>query len=163
VDAVDDFDAALDWVQAHDTCDLARKAVVEGGGPLLPRAPQSTCSECCEVNDAVTWLHRSPNHLRLEAELDRPGFLVLSQVWYADWRAEVDGQPARLWKTDAVLSGLYLVPGKHVVSLDYCPVWTWIGGGVSLAALIAVCLVGFGRKRKQCRTINDDKRQRGAV
>ena len=108
VEPVEDFSAALEWVQTHD---VARAAAVEAGRPLASG----------EVQAEAAWVRRSPNQLVLDVTLDRSGFLVLSQVWYPGWRAEVDGQPVAVWRADGVLSGVYLEPGSHVVEFTYWP------------------------------------------
>ncbi len=126
------FDAALEWAQTHD---VARAAAVEAGRPLASG----------EVQAEVAWVRRSPNQLVLDVTLDRAGFLVLSQVWYPGWRAEVDGQPVTLWRAYGVLSGVYLEPGGHTVSFVYWPRLTWVGVGVSG---ITLGVLGWAWKRK---------------
>jgi hypothetical protein len=108
VEPVEDLDAALEWAQTHD---VARTAAVESGRPLASG----------QVQAEVAWVRRSPNQLVLDVTLDRAGFLVLSQVWYPGWRAEVDGQPVTLWRAYGVLSGVYLEQGSHVVEFTYWP------------------------------------------
>ena len=66
-------------------------------------------------------------------------------MWYPGWRAEVDGQPVALWRTDGVLSGVYLEPGGHTVSFVYWPRLTWVGVGVSG---ITLGVLGWAWKRK---------------
>jgi len=153
VESVESFDAALKWVQARDVCALAHSAVVEDGDRLpasILSQPSSQCrSDRFDSRDEIAWLSISPNRLELEATLEHPGFLVLSQVWYSDWCVEVDGQPRQLWRTDAVLSGVYLDPGEHVVSFVYRPRWTWISACASAATLGVLCLWVFYWKRKQ--------------
>jgi hypothetical protein len=126
VESAPGFAAALSWVKAHAA---ESRAVVEGGPPLEGGAVQAE----------IAWREQAANRLRLYVTLDRPGFLVVSQVWYPAWRATVDGRPERLWRADAVLAGLYLQPGEHTVELAYRPPLLWVGVGLSVAG-IAVCV-----------------------
>jgi hypothetical protein len=121
-----DFAAALAWLRSHAD---EPAAVVEGGPALDEEAPQA----------GVIWQRRSANRLALAVTLDRPGLLVVSQIWYPGWRALVDGRPERLWRADAVLSGVYLQPGAHTVELVYAPPWLWPGVALTVAGF-AACL-----------------------
>ncbi|MCK4472455.1 MAG: hypothetical protein KAW49_11805 [Anaerolineae bacterium] len=93
----------------------------------------------------IAWVRRSPNRLVLDVTLDRPGFLVLGQVWYPEWTAEVDGQPATLWRADGMLSGVYLEDGSHRVMFVYWPAGLGADCGVTIVgwvAAAALCLKG---------------------
>jgi len=90
-------------------------------------------------------VRRSPNRLVLDVTLDRSGFLVLSQVWYPGWQAEVDGQPEVLYRVDGVLSGLHLESGSHIVTFVYRPPILGWGIGGSLVGL-TTCLVLLARR-----------------
>ncbi|MDY6876036.1 MAG: YfhO family protein [Chloroflexota bacterium] len=144
VEPVDDFAAALEWVQTHD---VARAAAVEGGEPLTPLGPPEAggSSISGEVKAEVVWVRRSPNRLVLDVTLDRPGFLVLSQAWYPEWQVEVDGKPEALYRVDGVLSGIYLESGSHMVAFVYCPPALGWGLGASLVGLMA-CLALLARR-----------------
>ncbi len=90
-------------------------------------------------------MRRSPNRLVLDVPLAYPGFLVLSQVWYPGWTAEVDGQPVVLWRADGVLSGVYLEDGSHRVTFVYWPTGLGAGCGVTIVGWVvaaALCLKG---------------------
>ena len=127
VEMVQDFGAALEWVQSHD---VAQSAAVEGGRAL----------NSGEVQAGVTWRESSPNKISLDVSLAKQGLLVLSQVWYSGWEAEVDGQPASIYRVDAALTGLYLEAGEHSVVLSYRPPGMWLGISLALVALV-ICLM----------------------
>jgi len=78
----------------------------------------------------------SPTHLRLFPQSETEAFLVLSQPYYAGWRALVDGVEKPLIRTNYAFSGLFLPPGSHEV--DFMKASRWIppsllGGGSGLA------------------------------
>jgi hypothetical protein len=134
---VDGFPSALAWLQRQDSGELGMVAAVEGGQRLVEPA----------VESEIVWEQRSPNRLALRVALERPGFLVLSQVWYPGWEAVVDGQPAEVWRADGVLTGIYLLPGKHIVTFRYSPLLTYLSAGVSGAMIFALSLATVARRR----------------
>jgi hypothetical protein len=113
--AVDDNQAALQRVLSIDPL---RIAIAESGFALDNPIPAKT---------DIQWEQVSPDQIRLKVNTDERVFLVISQVYYPDWKLRVDGKLSRLYKTDSVISGLYLDPGKHSVELTYQPVYTYLG------------------------------------
>jgi len=91
----------------------------------------------------------SPTHLRLFPQSESEAFLVLSQSYYAGWRAIVDGVEKPLIRTNYAFSGLFLPAGSHEVDLVFVPRSLWLG------ALISVCsgtaLVGWAAYRSKRR------------
>lgn len=59
------------------------------------------------------------NEIRVEAELERAGVLVLSEIAYPDWRAVVDGEERSLLTADYCLRGLALEAGRHEIRFVY--------------------------------------------
>ena len=59
------------------------------------------------------------NEIALEAQVAAPCFLVLSELYYPDWKAEVDGARVEIYRTDFVLRGLPLAPGAHKIRFFY--------------------------------------------
>jgi hypothetical protein len=47
------------------------------------------------------------------------GYLVFSEIWYDNWRVEIDGQSAKLNKVDYTLRGLAVPAGKHTIKMVY--------------------------------------------
>jgi hypothetical protein len=98
-----------------------------------------------------------PNHITVEVEMDRPGFLVLSEIWYPAWKARdtVDGvtREKKVYKTDVILRGVFLEKGKHSVEFyfDSQPYHrgktiTLIALPAALALLAALAALGFRKK-----------------
>jgi hypothetical protein len=59
------------------------------------------------------------NEIEVEARVAAPCFLVLSELYYPDWKAEVDGAGVPVYRTDFLLRGLPLGPGTHKVRFFY--------------------------------------------
>jgi hypothetical protein len=81
------------------------------------------------------------------------GLLVMSEVHYPGWRAEVDGAPATLVRANYVLRAVCVPPGEHQVALIYDPPLLKIGlaiTGLTLLFVIGVAiwqLSGLLRRR----------------
>ena len=80
----------------------------------------------------------TPNRILVEVNLETPGLLVLSELWYPGWRALADGQEIPILRTDAILRGVYLDSGSHTVEFTYTPWVVWIGLAISVSAVIAL-------------------------
>jgi hypothetical protein len=91
----------------------------------------------------------SPNRLVIEAKLDRPGLLVLSEIWYPGWKALDNGDETSIVRTNAVLRGVLLEPGHHVVELEYRPRTVSIGAAISAvtAVILSSILIVYGYRR----------------
>jgi len=81
------------------------------------------------------------NTVRLEAELDGEGLLVLTDQSFPGWKVFVDGEERPLVTADAIFRGVALGPGRHDVLFRYQP-WTLRAGAFISAAGLAVTL-GF--------------------
>jgi hypothetical protein len=82
-----------------------------------------------------------PNRLKLKAEICRPSFLVLSEIYYPGWKATVDGEPAPVLKADYVLRAVPLMPGEHWVELRFLPGTILWGLAISALGLTGIaCL-----------------------
>ena len=91
-----------------------------------------------------------PNRIVVEANLDKPGFLVLSEVWYPGWKARdmVGGvtREKEVFKTNVLLRGVFLEEGRHSVEFYFDSDSFRDGRTVTFAALpvVLVLLVGSG-------------------
>jgi hypothetical protein len=80
----------------------------------------------------------SPNLIVVKVDLETPGLLVLSEVWFPGWRALANGVQVPMYRVEGTLRGVYLDDGAHTVEFRYSPWTVWVGLSVScLAALTA--------------------------
>jgi hypothetical protein len=80
-----------------------------------------------------------PNRMSIRTE--GPGWLVVSEAAYPDWRAAVDGQPVEMATAGGWWRAVEIGPGEHLVTMWDEPISSWIGLAVtciSLAALAGV-------------------------
>jgi hypothetical protein len=67
----------------------------------------------------VEWLLRSTDRQELRVETDRTSLLVLSDNYFPDWHATVDGAEAPLLRVNHTLRGIPLRAGAHEVTLTF--------------------------------------------
>ncbi len=63
----------------------------------------------------------SPGRMRvsLTGTAGEPTYLLVSETWYPDWRATVDGRPAQVVRADHALLSVMLPPGAKEVLLTF--------------------------------------------
>ena len=104
------------------------------------------------IDAAVSILAYSENEIRLAARAARPGYLVLSEVWYPGWRATVNGAHAPVLRANYTLRALPVPAGELTIRLWYAPdSWrrglTLFGVGIMLLAGLCLWQAGGGRRR----------------
>jgi hypothetical protein len=87
-----------------------------------------------------------PDRVRIEALLETPALVVLTDGAAPGWRARVDGRPAEVRRVNGTFRGVEAPAGRHEIELVYRPSSVYWGLGVSLAAL-AVLTALFARRR----------------
>ena len=76
--------------------------------------------------------------IALEGSDTRPRYLLVSETWYKDWRARVDGTPAPVHRGDHALMTVVVPPGARAVELDFDSPEYARGKLISLLALLAI-------------------------
>jgi uncharacterized membrane protein YfhO len=77
--------------------------------------------------------------MALDVNAASAGIVVLSEVYYPDWQATVNGKDAQILKVDGGLRGLRVSPGVSHVELHYVPKMAWTGLVLTLLTMI-VCV-----------------------
>jgi len=98
---------------------------------------------------------------RVVCRVDNPasGFLVLADNWHPDWRAFVDGKPAKLYRGDYIFRAVYVPVGKHEIVFAYISSPFITGKIISLSSfliIVALLIISFlfQIKKKPNRTNN---------
>ena len=108
------------------------------GGPIHPDTLMIAGESGRQSTGTARITDSRPNSVRIEAQLQSEGFLVLSDVHYSGWRASVDGRPAKILQTNSVFRGLPLGPGSHTIEFHFRPRSVYLGAVVSLATLVTL-------------------------
>jgi hypothetical protein len=113
------------WVEAADLGPLS--TYLAGGRP--------------GVGETVTVSYRGPQRAELAAHLQRPGLVVLSDIFYPGWRLTIDGRPAPILRVNGRMRGAAVQAGLHWLVFSYAP-WSFrIGAFVSSLATLAAGLL----------------------
>ncbi len=78
----------------------------------------------------------SPDHMAVRAT--GPGLLVLSEIAYPGWAAQIDGRTVPLETVDGLLRAVPIGPGTQVVDFIFRPLSVLVGGGLTLIGWLAV-------------------------
>ena len=73
--------------------------------------------------------------LVVEAELDRPGYLVVQDTFAPGWKATVDDEPTDIYPANVAARAVPLAAGLHRVEFNYSPPGLAFGALISLASL----------------------------
>lgn len=79
----------------------------------------------------------------IEAEAPRGGLLVLSDAYYPEWRATVDGEEREVLKANVAFRAVALEPGTHRVEFALRPASLHYGLLVGAAGLALLALLFF--------------------
>ena len=85
----------------------------------------------------------SPNEVIIKTNLSNPGFLVLSEVWYPNWKAYIDNEtePTTVYKAYHTLMSVYLSKGEHTVKFVYDPSLLRIGAWISFLTIVLLVAI----------------------
>lgn len=127
-----------------DGFEFRQAALVETGDVLAVQRVLAAAAN--DANDAGTTEIRAetPGSVTIATDGASPALLVLADLAYPGWRADVDGDSAPVLTVDGVLRGVVVPAGAHVVTFRYRPTSWLVGMLVTMVALVA--LVPYGRR-----------------
>jgi hypothetical protein len=100
----------------------------------------------------ATIIKYGANQTECFVQMKRPGFLVLSDLYYPGWNAYVDGKKEKIYQADYILQSVLLKEGVHTVTFRYEPrsfkMGAWISAGTSILCMITMMGVVLFRKRR---------------
>ena len=134
-----------------------------------PRAIIDSIGNGAGDSGAFTWLEKDPvltlgpvegatatisryglNDVTIDVDTPGPALLRLADLWYPDWMASVDGQPAEILRADYLLRAVSVPAGKHRVEFRYRSAAVRNGLMLSLGSLaIVLALLAAGAFAKR--------------
>ena len=90
-----------------------RSVVVVEATPSFPSQPAGVAP----VDNRVSFEERRPEYLRLSVRTGETGMLVLSEMYFPDWKARLDDKPAEIYPVDYALRGVTVPAGEHKVEM----------------------------------------------
>jgi hypothetical protein len=133
--------------------ETAFKAISQGTGDFrtsvyLPLDAQSTVKAAREPGARVVGKEFTANRQRIDVETPAAAMLVLAESHYHNWTAQVDGQPARLWRANYAFEAVEVPAGRHTVILLYKDEAFFAGGMISLFSFL-FCAGGLALVRNK--------------
>jgi hypothetical protein len=135
--------------------DLRKSAIVEGEGATFAFSSQDAGSAGVgHLQESCRVVRYEPSRVEIEAELERPGLVVLCDQFYPGWRLEVEtaGQGTReapILRTNRMMRGAWLPAGRHRLTYRYRPaafLWgAWLSGLGWIGLGIGLVVTGFTR------------------
>jgi hypothetical protein len=116
--------------------DLHSKAFLLGE----PAPPLASCA-----GDEIEVESHLPNRVRIGARMACRGMVILTDTFFPGWEAAVDGKPATMYQANAVVRGVVVDAGAHIVEMKYRPRSVFAGGILTLLATACAAFVFFRR------------------
>ncbi|HZM01474.1 MAG TPA: YfhO family protein [Candidatus Saccharimonadales bacterium] len=79
------------------------------------------------------------NRQTIEAETPTPAMVYITQAYYHNWHAAVDGREVPLWRANYAFQAVEIPAGRHEIELTYIDTAYWIGTVLAVLAGV-VCL-----------------------
>jgi len=84
----------------------------------------------------------SANKFEIETEMNRQGFLVLTQNYNHNWKVTVNKRPAVIYKTNLSFIGTLLATGKHKIIFEFFPANTEKAIWIMCSTILTLLLLG---------------------
>lgn len=121
----------------------ASVAVVDAPGDSGARI----LAPCAPGSWTLRFEEDGPHRVSLFTGTASPGLLVLKDTWYPGWKAEIDGNPAPIYRVNGCFRGVPMPAGEHRVEFFYRPWHVYIPMGVSSVATLILILLAIRRRR----------------
>jgi hypothetical protein len=124
----------------------SREVVLEEAQPAAMVAAAAAATAPSRV-DVTSY---DNDRIDLTAAMSAPGWVVLSDSFFPGWKAEIDGQPARILRADCALRAVAVPGGSHKILFTYRP--SALSTGRALCAVgLLLCCAGMVLTRKKTR------------
>ncbi len=114
---------------------------------LIEEKPSQAQGSCQGLVRDIEVVEKTPNREVLHVQAGSTGWLLRSTVWYPGWTSFVDGEEIPLYRGDYLFQAVHVPEGEHEVVFSYQPMSVFVGGALSLAAVLVWIGTCIGRKR----------------
>ncbi len=123
-------------VTDRGTVDLRQTAFVEtdDAAPLSALRVRPTAGPA----GLVAIERAEPQRIEIRATLERPGLVILSDLFDPGWHLTIDGSPAPIWRTNRMMRGAFVPGGSHTLVYVYRSDAFRLGAMVSMAGLVVL-------------------------
>jgi hypothetical protein len=110
--------------------------------PLLTRGPTL-------LSETPVIVHYDPQRVEIDVKLERPGIVVLADVFYPGWRLTVNDKPASILRTNRMMRGAALPAGRHRLIYRFQPLSFHMGLGLGVLGVLATVWLGIAAVRQE--------------
>ncbi|MFI5456180.1 MAG: YfhO family protein [Isosphaerales bacterium] len=93
--------------------------------------------------ETVKVSYPTPRRSVLEARLESPGLVILSDVYYPGWELTIDDKPATIYRVNGMMRGASVPAGTHRLVYTYAPRSFRDGGVISFLGMAALAILGL--------------------
>lgn len=94
-----------------------------------------------DSTSAIVLTSYKPNELVYKTSSKEDGVAVFSEIYYPEWTANIDGQPAEIARANYILRSMFIPKGEHIVTFTFKPKSI---ERTETAAYIALALLAIG-------------------
>jgi hypothetical protein len=127
-------------VRAASTSEQARSLVLGDTSWILRRGAvvEDPDFQVKGGEGSVSILRYEAEEVVLEADLSRPGLVVLQDEYDPYWRAQIDGINAPILRVNYAFRGVAVGAGTHTIRFWYHPFLVYAGAAVSMLTILAL-------------------------
>ncbi|MBI2816993.1 MAG: YfhO family protein [Acidobacteria bacterium] len=104
----------------------------------------------------------SAHRISFDSTQDRDGFVLLNEIFYPGWEAQVDGQSTPILQADGIFRVLAARAGSHHIEMTFKPRYFALGAAVSVITLISLlAYFAVGAKAANSRNAEQSGSQQG--
>lgn len=85
----------------------------------------------------------SPNRVSVETKSQKSSFLVLTDSFDPGWRATIDSNPTKIYRTDYAFRGVKIPKGRHIVEFVYQPASFTYGVVAAIMGLVGLIILVY--------------------
>ena len=67
--------------------------------------------------EKIEWIGKENDFMMLLVEVDTHRLLFFSEIYYPEWKAEIDGKPIPVLRCNHLFRGIIVPPGEHIITM----------------------------------------------
>jgi hypothetical protein len=110
--------------------------------PSTSETAETARDQLEDLETTVDVMAYEPNRVVIEATLNSPGWLVLSDTYFPGWEATVDGHRTRTYQANGCVRAVPLQAGQHEIVFQYRPRPFFLGAAISGVSVVLFVIIG---------------------
>jgi hypothetical protein len=110
---------------------------------ILAAEPPCELGPTPDTSGTAKIIENAPGHWLITTDSASSALLILAETAYPGWKVTIDGETAEPLTAYTTLKAVCVPPGGHEVAWSYVPVIYWLGGMITIAALLLVLLAVY--------------------